>query len=149
LKNYRQFARELTHKLLASRPRNCQALYGLVESFHHPFFRFNEISKKEFYNDLPSSDIIRRLGDTRLTPHLKKIRVQRKRQPISKKLRLLILERDNYRCRLCGKSARDTELEVDHIIPVAKGGTAGLNNLQTLCIDCNRGKSDLSIMRTE
>jgi 5-methylcytosine-specific restriction endonuclease McrA len=61
----------------------------------------------------------------------------------------LILERDNYRCRLCGKSARDTELEVDHIIPVAKGGTAGLNNLQTLCIDCNRGKSDLSIMRTE
>lgn len=144
-KNYRQFARYLAQKLLNSRPRTSQALSSIIKSFHHPFFSFNEISQKEFLNDLPSEYIIRRIGNVDLILHVEKIRTQRRREPISKKLRLLILERDNYRCRICGKSAKDTILEVDHIVPVAKGGTTSLNNLQTLCIDCNRGKSDLSI----
>jgi 5-methylcytosine-specific restriction endonuclease McrA len=78
-----------------------------------------------------------------LTPS--KQRAPTKRRTVSKKLRLLILERDNYKCCLCGKTAKETKLEVDHVVPVVKGGTDSLNNLRTLCIDCNRGKSDLSI----
>jgi len=144
-KNYRQFARCLAQKFLNSRPRTSQALSSIIESLHHPFFSFNEISQREFLNELPSEDIIRRISDVRLSSYMEKVRTQRRREPISKKLRLLILERDNYRCRICGKFARDVVLEVDHIVPVAKGGTTSLNNLQTLCIDCNRGKSDLSI----
>jgi 5-methylcytosine-specific restriction endonuclease McrA len=34
------------------------------------------------------------------------------------------------------------KLEVDHIKPISKGGKTVLNNLQTLCMDCNRGKSN-------
>lgn len=33
-------------------------------------------------------------------------------------------------------------LEVDHIIPVSKGGKTVMTNLQALCWDCNRGKSN-------
>lgn len=63
-------------------------------------------------------------------------------------LRFRILKRDNYRCRLCGISARDGEqvrLEVDHITPRSKGGTDDPSNLWTLCFACNRGKGVQSL----
>lgn len=57
--------------------------------------------------------------------------------------RILVFERDNYTCQICGKTLKDgVKLEVDHIIPVSRGGSDNLNNLQTLCFDCNREKSD-------
>ena len=34
------------------------------------------------------------------------------------------------------------EYEVDHIIPVSKGGDNDISNLITSCFDCNRGKRD-------
>ncbi len=61
---------------------------------------------------------------------------------ISSSLRFQVLERDNFRCWCCGAAAPQTELQVDHIIPRAEGGTDSLNNLATLCQKCNRGKSD-------
>lgn len=54
-----------------------------------------------------------------------------------------VLERDNYTCQMCGRNRYDgVKLEVDHIIPVSRGGSDNISNLQTLCFDCNRGKSD-------
>ncbi len=64
---------------------------------------------------------------------------------ISLKLRLDVLKRDNFRCVFCGRSpATDAGviLHIDHIIPFAKGGKTILENLQTLCSECNIGKSD-------
>lgn len=59
------------------------------------------------------------------------------------KLRFLVLQRDGYRCQLCGRDAQDgTKLEVDHKIARARGGTDDLANLWTLCFECNRGKRD-------
>lgn len=58
-------------------------------------------------------------------------------------LRYSILKRDNYECRICGLSNRKEPnllLEVDHIIPLSKGGTTTESNLQTLCWKCNRRK---------
>lgn len=63
-------------------------------------------------------------------------------------LRLKILNRDNFRCVFCGKSpATDfgTKLHIDHIIPFSKGGQSILENLQTLCEECNLGKSNQNI----
>ena len=54
-----------------------------------------------------------------------------------------IKERDGFRCVLCGHAPEALyELEVDHIVPVSKGGLSIENNLQTLCWRCNRTKSD-------
>ena len=66
-----------------------------------------------------------------------------KRKKISKQLRAQILRRDNSKCRMCGRSIDEVSLEVDHIIPMSEGGTDELDNLATLCRDCNRGKSNL------
>ena len=64
---------------------------------------------------------------------------------MTKKLREYIKERDNYTCCICGNSTHvepNLLLEIDHIVPVAKGGCTVENNLQTLCWKCNRAKSD-------
>lgn len=71
------------------------------------------------------------------------IRETQRRSGLSLKLRWEVLTRDQRRCVICGVSAKDgVVLEVDHIIPVSKNGPDELENLQTLCCDCNRGKSD-------
>jgi predicted DNA-binding protein (UPF0251 family)/rubredoxin len=62
-----------------------------------------------------------------------------------KQLRFKILDRDNFTCRYCGKNPKNavgTILEVDHIVPLSKGGTWDDSNLITACRDCNAGKSD-------
>jgi 5-methylcytosine-specific restriction endonuclease McrA len=58
-------------------------------------------------------------------------------------LRYSVLMRDGYACKICGRTASDgVKLHVDHVIPVSKGGKTELNNLQTLCQECNAGKAD-------
>lgn len=64
---------------------------------------------------------------------------------MTKKLRLQIKERDNHTCCNCGNSTHKEPnllLEIDHIIPVSKGGYTVEENLQTLCWKCNREKSN-------
>lgn len=66
------------------------------------------------------------------------------REP-SKSLRYDVLKRDNFKCVICGKSPSTTpnlELHIDHIIPYSLGGETILENLQTLCSECNLGKSN-------
>lgn len=54
------------------------------------------------------------------------------------------MKRDNFTCQYCGAHGAGVVLEVDHIIPISKGGTSDMDNLITACLDCNRGKgSDL------
>jgi hypothetical protein len=64
----------------------------------------------------------------------------------SLRLRFMVLSRDKFTCRQCGASpAKDSsvELHIDHILPWSKGGETTFENLQTLCIKCNLGKSNL------
>lgn len=64
---------------------------------------------------------------------------------MTSKLRQYIKERDHYTCRHCGVSTADEPhllLEIDHIVPVSKGGLTTEDNLQTLCWRCNRSKGD-------
>jgi 5-methylcytosine-specific restriction enzyme A len=61
---------------------------------------------------------------------------------IPPEVRQYVLERDRSQCQSCGKSAEQARLHIDHIIPLAKGGTNDLSNLHTLCQHCNLSKSD-------
>ncbi|MDF7627538.1 HNH endonuclease signature motif containing protein [Lactobacillaceae bacterium L1_55_11] len=71
--------------------------------------------------------------------------VEGQRALMTNNLRTEIKVRDQYACQLCGLSTNDEPhllLEIDHILPVSKGGLTARENLQTLCWKCNRSKSN-------
>lgn len=59
-------------------------------------------------------------------------------------LKLLIFEKDGYRCKCCGKHkdklTKKQHLEVDHIVAWVDGGKTTYKNGQTLCSSCNKAK---------
>ena len=76
----------------------------------------------------------------------KEIKIKRTSRGVNLRLRWTILKRDNFSCRKCGRSpAKDPSviLHVDHIIPWSKDGETVIENLETLCEQCNLGKSNL------
>ncbi|CCY75513.1 HNH endonuclease [Brachyspira aalborgi] len=70
---------------------------------------------------------------------------------INYRIRFKVMQRDDFKCQICGASPAmqaGVLLHVDHIVPVAKGGQATMDNLQTLCQKCNLGKSDLDMNKS-
>jgi HNH endonuclease/Homing endonuclease associated repeat len=67
------------------------------------------------------------------------------RKALSLRKRFFVLKRDQFTCQLCGKSGVGVRLEVDHKVSVYDGGTDALDNLWTMCFECNRGKSKTSL----
>lgn len=60
------------------------------------------------------------------------------RRAIPDDVKQYIWARDEARCRSCGSTS---ELQFDHVIPLAMGGSSNVENLQVLCGPCNRRKS--------
>lgn len=67
------------------------------------------------------------------------------RIPIGKRQRFEIFKRDDFTCQYCGAHPPAVILEVDHIVPVAGGGTNEDHNLVTACYACNRGKGAVGL----
>lgn len=68
--------------------------------------------------------------------------VTRRRSDFAKerdRLMLALIERDGYECAECGETEG---LSIDHVIPLSKGGSDELDNLQLLCKGCNSSKKD-------
>lgn len=70
---------------------------------------------------------------------------RRKRHPVRREwesmahlVRDYLLEHDHHTCQECG--AKQGPFEIDHVIPIAKGGQNVPNNLRVLCRTCNRRK---------
>ncbi len=60
--------------------------------------------------------------------------------PFAVKMR--VVRRDNHTCQHCHKHLADDEVEFDHKIPIAKGGSSEEHNIRLTCYDCNREKRD-------
>lgn len=74
---------------------------------------------------------------------LNKYQSKKQRSLMSDELREQIKKRDNYTCKICGKYMPDeVGLQIDHIIPIVKGGKSVPSNLQVLCSKCNGHKHD-------
>ena len=76
------------------------------------------------------------------------------RKSLPQSVREQVYRRDNYTCRKCGakggpQGTLGVQLHIDHIVPVAKGGTDEINNLQVLCAPCNakKGSKPWSVAR--
>jgi hypothetical protein len=74
-----------------------------------------------------------------------KKRAKGERKALSVRTRFEVFKRDDFTCCYCGRKSPDVVLEIDHILPIAKGGTDDPMNLQTACWDCNHGKSDVPL----
>ena len=86
----------------------------------HDVIRFAKWDKRQPHNETPLW-MVRRKGW---------MLVRRQLSP-------LVFQRDGYRCRLCGAT---NDLQVDHILALAHGGSNHIENLQTLCKRCNNTK---------
>ena len=64
---------------------------------------------------------------------------RRRRARINYHHRAVLLERDGSACLVCGAGA---DLTIDHIVPISRGGSDDLSNLQVLCRRCNSSKKD-------
>lgn len=68
--------------------------------------------------------------------------VKSQRKLMTKELRERIALRDNFTCQICGKYMPDSVgLQIDHIVPISRGGKSVPSNLQVLCSKCNGKKS--------
>lgn len=143
--------RELS-RMIKSTPINVQKelknlqLAGLLESRHLGNMILYKLRKESSIveglkmvflhakNEYPTKEGIQYRRMTESKPYKK---------TLPKGIRHEVLKRDDFRCVECGATNKQSPLQVDHIIPLSKGGTDELDNLRTLCNTCNISKSDL------
>jgi len=63
---------------------------------------------------------------------------------VSETTKKIVFSRDGGICKCCGSS---TNLEYDHITPFSCGGNSDVSNMQLLCQQCNRSKSNSCICK--
>jgi len=81
-------------------------------------------------------------------PTVQSVRKEEDCREVRPGLRFKVFMRDLFRCIACGRSPAthlNIELHADHIVSVHDKGKTALENLQTLCQDCNLGKGKTSI----
>lgn len=80
-------------------------------------------------------------SETRTKKIKKKSAVKRKHY--SEEQRRTIYEKADGCCQLCGRRIGFHDMTVDHIIPLEKGGSNDLDNIQAACAVCNRFKANV------
>lgn len=68
-----------------------------------------------------------------------------KRRKFTNYERKTVYANGNGRCALCGKPIDFAKMTIDHKLPLSKGGTNEMGNLQPACLTCNVVKSDLTM----
>jgi len=137
LEKYLQYENDLFKKMLLPTP-TLDVAFTLRISYTSPKGRNSYVKDYLYYYSN-----IKALIDLPAKVEVHKMHIMRERALMTDSLRYDILERDNYRCQICGATAADgIKLHIDHIIPVSKGGKTIYSNLRTLCDRCNLGKSD-------
>ncbi len=128
---------------LGRQPRKREMLRPLSRWTHHPYTRtFGGWlqAMRAFVEHANAADISD--AESPLPPQ---VSARGPRDP-SLRLRFLVMRRDGFKCKYCGRSPATyaaTTLHVDHIVAWAQGGATVADNLQTLCDRCNLGKGNL------
>jgi 5-methylcytosine-specific restriction endonuclease McrA len=83
-----------------------------------------------------------RKGSGALSPRRARIARAPRREKID---RGLIIARDNSTCYLCGRRVAKKSLQIDHVYPLARGGSHTYDNLRVACAACNGRKNTLTL----
>lgn len=123
------------------KPDTSQTVRVNVSLKHDTVTKIHKIKSYYAHKKLEIPDVIDKMADAMIVQYDKNI--QPKRRPrvtepagrfIPKNLKAKVIRRDNGVCQLCGSIYA---LEIDHIVPYAKGGKTELSNLRLLCRNCN------------
>lgn len=68
-----------------------------------------------------------------------------KREPVTPYMRMAVMGRDEHVCVYCGTTEEESKLQIDHAIPVSKGGRSNFENLVTCCQHCNYWKGNRTV----
>jgi 23S rRNA U2552 (ribose-2'-O)-methylase RlmE/FtsJ len=71
------------------------------------------------------------------------------REHIPNSVRFEVFKRDSFTCQYCGRKAPEIVLQIEHITPVAHGGSSDILNLLTACVECNSGKGVRLLSETQ
>ena len=111
---------------------------NVLRTYTSPKKRNHYSEKTTFY---PATFI--KIMDSIAVQEARRKKANEEREKMTPALRYQILVRDRFTCQICGHTQKDGAiLQVDHIIPVSKGGKTVPENLRVLCSLCNVGKSD-------
>ena len=131
-KTLRDFALNATPAMLSSFDSDVK---NTVE-FASLFFKMEDELISQGYNKAEAERMTRDHFNSLISESKKAARTERY---VSKQVREIVWDRDQGRCTECGSNEK---LEFDHIIPHSKGGSNSEKNIQLLCEECNRKKSD-------
>lgn len=53
-----------------------------------------------------------------------------------------VFRRDRHRCQYCGRVFPERLLNLDHVVPISRGGTSTWDNVVCACIECNNRKGN-------
>lgn len=112
---------------------------GLQELFDLGYDQFLELVDKEVKAALYRGGDLSDLDTVFKMPELTKAKSDIAGRIISQEVKDLVWNRDGGKCAQCSSNAR---LEFDHIIPFSKGGSNTYRNIQLLCEECNRKKTN-------
>lgn len=139
-KSYKRREKRLFEKIIIPPIVDCKFLVKMTYSSPTGKGNLSKSGKFNFNDMLTSYDSVSRSYlDKKTYSEL----AATERGEMSDSLRYDILSRDQFRCTICGASAKEgVRLHVDHIVPISKGGKTIPGNLRTLCERCNVGKSN-------
>lgn len=148
---------EIANELLKFDPSQLEYYQSITNNMVGKVLRSHKIVEKDKrqyiligFESLTQDEIedLKTICDSKVDTYIKKrgdaIWSHRKnsREPVSGTIRYEVLKRASFRCELCGISAEEKALEVDHITPKNMGGEDSINNYQALCYSCNATKRD-------
>ena len=129
---FRDFALNVTPAMLSSLDSDVK---NTVE-FASLFYKMEDELISQGYNKAEAERMTRDHFNSLISESKEAARTERY---VSKQVREIVWDRDQGRCTECGSNEK---LEFDHIIPYSKGGSNSEKNIQLLCQECNRKKSD-------
>lgn len=115
-----------------------QDMAHVVDPDTYEVFEFEQWCTKETLQMINASSISIPVPDVIVLKAYNGLRAKM-RVPFS---RTNLLKRDDYICQYCGKKKRAGELNIDHVIPRAKGGLTSWSNCVAACYKCNSRKDD-------
>ena len=134
-----EYYQKIVNNMVGKVLRNHEIVSKIKNEYFLADFKYLTDKQKEELIDICNKKIteyINKRGET-IWDHRRK-----NRGYISGSVRFEVLKRAKFRCELCGISAKEKALEVDHIVPKNLGGEDSINNYQALCYTCNSMKRD-------